>query len=259
MGFNKQLKWELEDPYVSLIFIFSLLMLGVAFYTKLFVVDVHDMPPELTPQTARFQGEINTAYLFPGLDDRSFVILALTGVLLSALTLRYDRDTRVAKSIYSLPVRNYEVVLAKFTTTFTVLFISSTTAALLAYIYAYGDTPGMIVGGMFSQRYLLLWLLYWLEAVLYVSAVSSFIALVSPNTFAAILGGTAALYIPPILGWDFLPPMVLTNGIGKAQTIFWDAGERLNTFLNTTFYPGILLPVILISATLIISEWRDVS
>ncbi|KUH31244.1 hypothetical protein APY94_12675 [Thermococcus celericrescens] len=254
---KEQLKWELEDPYVALIFVFSFVLLAVTFYTNLFSINANVMPMGL--EMARGQAAAGTAMLFPGLSDKSSTIFAITGVLLASLTIRYDRDTRVAKSVYSLPIRNHEVILAKFITVFTVLFLSAFSAAFVAYIYAYEDSPGMIKEGMLGQRYLLIHLMYWLEASLYVSALSSLIALLSPGTFASILGGITVMYIPEILDWDFLPPRILNDGLVKAHAVFWDPGEKLSVFFNTTFYAGLLLPLVVLSLTLVLSEWRDVS
>lgn len=197
--------------------------------------------------------------LFPGLSDKSTAIFAITGVLLTSLAIRYDRDTGVAKSVYSLPLRNYKVVLAKFIAVFVVLFLSAFSAALVAYLYSYGDSPTMIKEGMLGQRYLLIHILYWLEAALYVSSLSSMIAVLSPGTFAAILGGITVMYVPEILGWDFLPPRILNDGLIKAHAVFWDPWEKLGIFFNTTFYPCLLLPLVVLSLTLVLSEWRDVS
>lgn len=61
--FKEQLKWELEDPYVALIFVFSFLLLAVTFYTNLFDIDTNVMTMGLG--TAREHAAAGTAMLFP--------------------------------------------------------------------------------------------------------------------------------------------------------------------------------------------------
>ncbi|GAB6135947.1 ABC transporter permease [Thermococcus prieurii] len=256
---RKQLVWELEDPYISLIFIFSFILLAVTFYTELFKINTAFMPMGLNRATVDYYGAKTLATLFPGLSKEAFVVFSFTGVILASFLMRYDRDTGVARSVYSLPMRNYEGVLAKFLAVFIVLFISAFSAAFFAYLYAYGDSPRMIVRGLFGQRYFLLHLLYWFEATFYVSSVSSLIALLCPTTFAAILGGIAVMYVPGVLGWGFLPPDVLNSALIKAYFLFGGPGERVSTFFNRTFYAGLFLPLVAISLALIISEWRDVA
>ncbi|WP_054840403.1 hypothetical protein [Thermococcus sp. JCM 11816] len=205
--FKEQLKWELEDPYVALIFVFSFLLLAVTFYTNLFDIDtnVMTMGGWERPGSTRPLGLPCFFRDSPISPQRSLPLLGFS-------SHPWPSDTTgtrgVAKSVYSLPpLRNYEVVLAKFIAVFVVLFLSAFSAALVAYLYSYGDSPTMIKEGMLGQRYLLIHILYWLEAALYVSSLSSMIAVLSPpGTFAAILGGITVMYVPEILGWDFLLP-----------------------------------------------------
>ncbi|NJE02443.1 ABC transporter permease [Thermococcus sp. JdF3] len=253
-----QIRWELEDPYNLLVFIFGFVMLGITFFSGLTSNDTVFMiagPDEIiASESAKTLGLI-----LPRLGTEEYTIFALTGALLVSLMLRYDRDTRVAKSIYSLPVRNHSVVLSKALSAMVLLFLASILPALLAFLYIHGDVPELMRRALFGEGFLAGYLLYWAMMVLYVVSLSALVAMLSPNTFAALLGSITLLYAPLVLKLRSLPPAVIDDAFFKAYTTQFYPSDRVAAFLDGSFYVGLLLPAVMLGVALILSEWRDVS
>ena len=253
-----QMKWELEDPYNLIVFMFGFIMLGITFFSGLTRNDVVFMvsgPDEIiVSESAKTLG-----LTLPRLGTEEYTIFALTGALLVSLMMRYDRDTRVAKSVYSLPVRNYSVVLSKALSAMVLLFLASLLPAFLAFVYIHGDIPSLIGRALFGEGFLAGYLIYWAMMVLYVVSVSALVAMLSPNTFASLLGSITLLYAPLVLKLRSLPPAVIDDAFFKAYTTQFYPADRVAAFLDGSFYMGLLLPVVMLGAALILSEWRDVS
>ncbi|WP_297459046.1 ABC transporter permease [Thermococcus sp.] len=253
-----QMKWELEDPYNLIVFMFGFIMLGITFFSGLTRNDVVFMvsgPDEIiVSESAKTLG-----LTLPRLGTEEYTIFALTGALLVSLMMRYDRDTRVAKSVYSLPVRNYSVVLSKALSAMVLLFLASLLPAFLAFVYIHGDIPDLIGRALFGEGFLAGYLIYWAMMVLYVVSVSALVAMLSPNTFASLLGSITLLYAPLVLKLRSLPPAVINEAFFKAYTTQFYPADRVVTFLDGSFYTGLLLPVVMLGVALILSEWRDVS
>ena len=253
-----QMKWELEDPYNLIVFMFGFIMLGITFFSGLTRNDVVFMvsgPDEIiVSESAKTLG-----LTLPRLGTEEYTIFALTGALLVSLMMRYDRDTRVAKSVYSLPVRNYSVVLSKALSAMVLLFLASLLPAFLAFVYIHGDIPSLIGRALFGEGFLAGYLIYWAMMVLYVVSVSALVAMLSPNTFASLLGSITLLYAPLVLKLRSLPPAVIDDAFFKAYTTQFYPADRVAAFLDGSFYTGLLLPVVMLGVALILSEWRDVS
>ncbi|AEK73493.1 hypothetical protein GQS_07985 [Thermococcus sp. 4557] len=253
-----QIKWELEDPYNLIVFIFGFIMLGITFFSGLTSNDTVFMiaGPDsvIVSESAK-----NIGLTLPRLGVEEYTIFALTGALLVSLMLRYDRDTRVAKSVYSLPVRNHSVVLSKALSAMVLLFLASILPAFLAFIYIHGDIPGLIGRALFDEGFLVGYLLYWAMMVLYVVSLSALVAMLSPNTFASLLGSITLLYVPLVLKLRSLPPAVIDDAFFKAYTTQFYSSDRIAAFLDGSFNVGLLLPVAMLGMALILSEWRDVS
>ena len=253
-----QMKWELEDPYNLIVFMFGFIMLGITFFSGLTRNDVVFMvsgPDEIiVSESAKTLG-----LTLPRLGTEEYTIFALTGALLVSLMMRYDRDTRIAKSVYSLPVRNYSVVLSKALSAMVLLFLASLLPAFLAFVYIHGDIPDLIGRALFGEGFLAGYLIYWAMMVLYVVSVSALVAMLSPNTFASLLGSITLLYAPLVLKLRSLPPAVINEAFFKAYTTRFYPADRVVTFLDGSFYMGLLLPVVMLGVALILSEWRDVS
>jgi ABC-2 type transport system permease protein len=253
-----QMKWELEDPYNLIVFMFGFVMLGITFFSGLTRNDVTFMvsgPDEIiVSEAAKTLG-----LTLPRLGTEEYTIFALTGALLVSLMMRYDRDTRVAKSVYSLPVRNYSVVLSKALSAMVLLFLASLLPASLAFVYIHGDVSSLIGKALFDEGFLAGYLIYWAMMVLYVVSVSTLVAMLSPNTFASLLGSITILYAPLVLKLRSLPPAVIDDAFFKAYTTQFYPADRVAAFIDGSFYMGILLPAVMLGAALILSEWRDVS
>ncbi|KUH31914.1 hypothetical protein APY94_11375 [Thermococcus celericrescens] len=253
-----QIRWELEDPYNLIVFMFGFIMLGITFFSGLTGNDMVFMiagPDKIiVSESAK-----NIGLTLPRLGTEEYTIFALTGALLVSLMLRYDRDTRVAKSVYSLPVRNHSVVLSKTLSAMVLLCLASILPAFLAFVYIHGDIPGLIGRTLFGEGFLAGYLLYWAMMVLYVVSVSALVAMLSPNTFASLLGSITLLYVPLVLKLRSLPPAVIDDAFFKAYTTQFYPSDRIAAFLDGSFYMGLLLPVAMLGMALILSEWRDVS
>lgn len=253
-----QMRWELEDPYNIAVFTFGFIMLGVTFLSGLSSNDVEFMA--FGPDWAVVKSSAQTlGMLLPKLGTEGYSIFALTGALLASLMLRYDRDTGVARSVYSLPVRNYSIVLSKGLSAMILLFLASVLPAFLSFFYFYGDVPNLIRTALFSEGFLVGYLLYWTMMVLYVVSLSALMAVLLPNTFASLLGSITLLYAPIALKLRSLPPAVLHDAFFKAYTTQFYPADRIAAFIDGSFYVGLLLPVAMLGAALILSEWRDVS
>ncbi|ASJ11316.1 hypothetical protein A3L12_04180 [Thermococcus sp. P6] len=255
---RSHVKWELEDPYNIAVFMFGFIMLGITFFSRLTASAVEFMVSG--PDQVVAVSSTNTlGMILPRLGTEGYSIFALTGALLVALMLRYDRDTGVAKSVYSLPVRNHLVVLSKWFSAITLLFLAATLSAFLAFIYVYGDVPGLIKRALLDEGFLAGYLIYWAMMVFYVLSLSALVAILLPNTFAALLGSITLLYLPLVLKLRSLPPAVIDDAFFKAYTTHFSPGDRIAAFINGSFYMGLLLPVVMLGAALLLSEWRDVS
>ncbi|NJE60734.1 ABC transporter permease [Thermococcus sp. 21S7] len=253
-----QIRWELGDPYNLIVFIFGFIMLGITFFSSLTGNDVVFMVtgPDgiIVSESAKTLG-----LTLPRLGTEEYTIFALTGALLVSLMVRYDRDTRVAKSVYSLPVRNHSVVLSKALSAMVLLLLASILPAFLAFIYIHGDVPDLIGRALFDEGFLAGYLLYWAMMVLYVVSLSALVAMLSPNTFASLLGSITLLYVPLVLKLRSLPPAVIDDAFFKAYTTQFYPSDRIAAFLDGSFHMGLLLPAVMLGVALILSEWRDVS
>lgn len=194
----------------------------------------------------------------PLLSDEVYTTFMLTAVLLSSLVLRNDRDTRFALSLYSLPVGRKKLVLTKILTVFIMLFTASFLPFILTVTYIFGDTGDFILTALLSKGLLPLYLFYWALAVLYAVAVSSLVALASPNTFVSIMAGLALLHVPFSLGISFLPPTVLNLAIFHAYTSGTSTSGWVSELASSAFISCVLLPLFLIRLTLYVAERRDV-
>lgn len=253
-----QIRWELEDPYNLIVFMFGFIMLGITFFSGLTSNDTVFMiaGPDsvIVSESAK-----NIGLTLPRLGVEEYTIFALTGALLVSLMLRYDRDTRVAKSVYSLPVRNHSVVLSKALSAMVLLFLASILPAFLAFFYIYGDVPNLVKKALLDEGFLAGYILYWVMMVLYVVSLSALVAMLSPNTFASLLGSITLLYVPLVLKLRNLPPAIIDDAFFKAYTTQFYPADRIVAFLDGSFYVGLLLPAVMLGIALILSEWRDVS
>ncbi|MCD6373618.1 MAG: hypothetical protein J7L37_08785 [Thermococcus sp.] len=150
------------------------------------------------------------------------------------------------------------LVLSKVLAVFVLLFTASFLPFILTVAYIFGDTGGFILDAFLSRGLLPLYLLYWTLAVLYAVAISSILALVSPNTFVSIMAGLSALYVPYSLGASFLPPRVLNTAIFRAYTSEIALSGWIPHLLSSAFLSCVVLPVLLIALAVCVVERRDV-
>ncbi|MCD6558742.1 MAG: ABC transporter permease [Palaeococcus sp.] len=254
----KHIKWELDDYLNLSIFAFGFILLGVTLHVQAlkggpsFTVS----PPE--PEKLLHNSIIAMGISLPRLEGDSFIILALTGTLLASLILRYEKDSRVAMSIYSLPTKNCELVGAKIISGLILLILATIIPHFLASVYTYGDSPNLLKAALIDEGFLGLYVVYWFLASFYIIAVASFVAELSPNTFASILGGILVFYLPLVFNLSYLPPEILNKSFLIAVAKGTGAVNRLLLFLKSTFIPCLLVPMISIVLTLLAGEWRDV-
>jgi len=253
-----QLNWELNDHLNLLVFMFGSILTGITFHIHLLErgINFSVNPPTISQIFLESMRALGLS--FPRLAEDIYTILVITGVLLSSLTLRYDKDTRLAMSIYSLPVKNYKLVLTKFIASFILLFLSVIIPFFLTLFYTYGDAPNLLKGALFGEGFFISYFMFWLLACVYVISLSSLIAELSPNLFASLLGGITLLYLPKILNITYLPPAVLNSAFLTSQTAFGSVAQKVLMLVDKAFVSCILIPLVLLGMTLLISEWRDV-
>ncbi|NJE00333.1 ABC transporter permease [Thermococcus sp. JdF3] len=254
----KILRWELEDPLNLAVFAFGFLLIGTSLFLRGIRVSNHFMVSPPSEDLIRTFSWRAMGISVPLLSDEVYTAFMLTAVLLSSLVLRNDRDTRFALSLYSLPVERKRLVLSKVLAVFIVLFTASFLPFILTVTYIFGDTGNFLLTAFLSKGLLPLYLLYWALAVLYAVAVSSLVALISPNTFVSIMAGLALLYVPYSLGASSLPPAVLNTAIFHAYTSGVSPSGWLSELVSSAFLSCVLLPVFLIALALYLAERRDV-
>ncbi|NJE62506.1 ABC transporter permease [Thermococcus sp. 21S7] len=254
----KILRWELEDPLNLAVFAFGFLLIGTSLFLKGIRVSNHFMVSPPSEDFIRAFSYRTMGVSVPLLSDEVYTAFMLTAVLLASLVLRNDRDTRFALSLYSLPVGRKRLVLSKVLAVFVMLFVASFVPFLLTVIYIFGDTGNFFLTAFFSKGLLPLYLLYWTLAVLYAVAVSSFVAMGSPNTFVSVMVGLSVLYLPHSFGVSSLPPAVLNSAIFHAYTSGVSLSHWFGELLSSAFLSCVLLPFLLIAMTLYLAERRDV-
>ncbi|QDA30514.1 ABC transporter permease [Thermococcus indicus] len=254
----KILCWELEDPLNLAVFAFGFLLIGTSLFLRGIRVSNHFMVSPPSEDFIRAFSWRAMGISVPLLSDEVYTAFMLTAVLLASLVLRNDRDTRFALSLYSLPVGRKRLVLSKVLAVFIMLFVASFVPFLLTVLYIFGDTGNFFLTAFLSKGLLPLYLLYWTLAVLYVVAVSSLVAMGSPNTFVSVMVGLSVLYLPHSFGVSSLPPAVLNSAIFHAYTSGVSPSGWSMELLSSAFLPCVLLPLFLIALTLYLAERRDV-
>ncbi|KUH32303.1 hypothetical protein APY94_10425 [Thermococcus celericrescens] len=254
----KILHWELEDPLNLTAFAFGFLLIGTSLFIRGIRVSTHFIAFPPSEDIIRASSWRTMGISVPLLSDEVYTAFMLTAVLLASLVLRNDRDTRFALSLYSLPVERKRLVLSKVLAVFIMLFTASFLPFILTVTYIFGDTGDFLLTALLSKGLLPLYLLYWALAVLYAVAVSSLVALSSPNTFVSVMAGLSVLYLPHSFRISSLPPAVLNSAIFHAYTSGVSPSGWFMELLSSAFLSCVFLPFFLIALALYLAERRDV-
>ncbi len=173
-------------------------------------------------------------------------------LLLGALTFRYDRDSGVAKSVYSLPYSNDEIFGIKLIS----LLIYGFLMLLLPFAYVAITTYASIAGYLpeITSRFLSDALLLVAFLVLYLIAVATLVSLASPpNAFLAFMAGFAVIYAPKILGNSSMPPALFINALHLCGSTDFNVFKA--AYLE---WGGIVVPIVIFLLSWVLIRRRDV-
>lgn len=247
------LKWEFNDVIKNVLFLFGLVLVGMSM--KKSIMDVNYIPgfasgteiklfgPSLAHGVA---GEIHGMLYLSDV----WTLMGFLTLLLGALSFRYDRDSGVARSIYSLPYSNTEIFGVKLLSilVYSVLMILLPFAyvTLTGYTSIAGYLPEVTSGFMSDALIIVLFL------ILYLVAVATLVSLASPNAFLAFMVGFTIVYAPKILGLESIPPALFTYALHRC-------GSTDFTPLTAQYLGwGIAVPLLLLGAALVLIRRRDV-
>ncbi len=254
MGRLKTLvKWEFNDVIKNVLFLFGLVLVGISM--KKSIMDVNYIPGFASgteiklfgPSRAHgVAGEIHgMLYLSDVWTLMSFLIL-----LLGALSFRYDRDSGVARSIYSLPYSNTEIFGVKLLSVlvYTVLMVLLPFAyvTLTSYASIAGYLPEITSSFLGDALVLVVFL------VLYLISVATLTSLAAPNAFLAFIVGFAVIYAPRVTGSSEIPPQLFINAISRCGS------TDFTPFTAQYIGWGILVPLALFAVSWILIKRRDV-
>jgi len=249
----KLFRWEMNDVIKNVLLFFGILLVGMAMKRSLMEVSSivgFASGTEVQLFGASKASGISTSILgLLSLDD-VWTLLSFLILLLGALTFRYDRDSGVAFSVYSLPYSNTEIFGIKLLS----LLIYGLAMILLPFTYISVTTYASIASylpkitsGFIGEALVLVVFL-----VLYLIAVATLTSLISPNAFLAFMVGFAMIYAPRVTGISNLPPQLFINAISRS-------GSSNFTLLTTQYVCwGLLVPLALFALSWVLIRRRDV-
>lgn len=251
-----QLKWELNDPLTLTVFLFGFLMTGIAFVRDALRMGAVGMLNPFNPESAVHYATMIPKLALPGVSQEAYSVLVFVAVMLSSLSIRGDIDSLAALTVYSLPIRKWKLFTVKFTSTFLLTLLSFVLPYFLALGYVLSGSPALLTGILGDGVWINV-LAFLLMTVFYTISVSLFVAVLSPNSFAAILGGLTVLYVPVILGVSSLPPFNISGAMSSYLTAVAYGMEHAGSPYAGVVRVGFFVPSILLAASMIISERRD--
>ncbi|AHL22557.1 ABC-2 transporter permease [Thermococcus nautili] len=247
------LKWEFNDVIKDVLFLLGLVLVGMSMKQSIMDVDysagfVSGISISLFGPS-KSTGVLHAILGMMSLEDVWTLVGFLT-LLLGALSFRYDRDSGVARSIYSLPYSNTEIFGVKLLS----ILVYSVLMVLLPFAYvtvtSYASIAGYlpeVTSGFMSDA-----LIIALFLILYLVAVATFVSLASPNAFLAFMVGFTVVYAPKILGLESIPPALFTYALHRCGS------TDFTPFTAQYLGWGIAVPLLLLGAALVLIRRRDV-
>lgn len=241
------IKWELDDPIRNLIFLVGFVLFSISFKSNIYNISSGGS----TSLNYTFQN-LWTIY-FTMFSSDSYLILVLTSLLISVIGIRYERDTKFALSLYALPIKKWKISLIKFFVDIIFSYIAFFGSYLLVLIYTFSDIPKLFKESLTVNHTIFYIVTFFLFVSLYVLSISHFVSTIAPNTFAALLLGIVFLYLPRFLGLLDLPPYLFMQAFLHMRNPI----IRKQIMENLVLW-GIFVPLLILFASLVLSEWRDV-
>jgi len=249
----KLFRWEMNDIVKNVLLFFGILLVGMAMKRSLMSVSSSvgfASGTEIQLFSASKASGVSTSILgMLSLDD-AWTLLSFLILLLGALTFRYDRDSGVALSVYSLPYSNTEIFGVKLLSLlihgFTMVLLPFAYVTVTTYASMVGYLPGITSGFIDDALALVTFL------VLYLIAVATLTSLASPNAFLAFMLGFAVIYAPRVTGVSKLPPQLFINAISRSGS------TDFTPFTVQYIGWGLLVPMALFVLSWVLIRGRDV-
>jgi len=249
----KLFRWEMNDVVKNVLLFFGIILLGMAMKESLMGVSssvrfASGMEIQLFG-VSKASGVLTSILGMLSLDD-VWTLMGFLVLLLGALTFRYDRDSGVARSIYSLPYSNTEIFGVKLLS----LLIYGFVMFLLPFAYVSMTTYAGILKYLpdITSNFLSDALVLVIFLVLYLVAVATFVSLASPNAFLAFMVGFAVIYAPRVTGLSNVPPVLFINAISRSGS------TDFTPFTMNYICWGILVPLALFTLSWVLIRRRDV-
>ncbi len=245
--------WEFNDIIKNILFLSGLVLLGMSMKRAIMYVgyvsgfasgaEIRLFGPSSASGTS---GSIHgMLYLSDVWTLMGFLVL-----LLGALAFRYDRDSGVARSIYSLPYSNTEIFGVKLLSILVYSFLMVLLPFAYVTITSYASIAGYIPA--ITSNFLRDALILVAFLVLYLVAVATVVSLASPNAFLAFMVGFTVIYAPKILGLGSIPPALFTYALNRCGS------TDFTPFTVQYLGWGIVVPLLLLGVSLFLVERRDV-
>ncbi|ASJ09357.1 hypothetical protein A3L11_08985 [Thermococcus siculi] len=251
-----QLEWELNDPLKLGVFLFGFLLTGLAFFKAALGMGATGMLDPFDQESAVHYAGIIPRLALPILSQEAYSVLVFVAVMLSSLSIRGEMDSLAALTVYSLPIRKWKLFLTKFVSVFALTALSFVVPYFLAVGYVLSGSPSLLRGILGNGVWANI-LAFFLIAVFYTVSVSLFMAILSPNSFASILGGLALLYAPVILGISTLPPFNISAAMSSYLTSVAYGVGGADVAYGSVVGVGFFIPSALLAASVVLSERRD--
>ncbi|NJE02934.1 hypothetical protein [Thermococcus sp. MV11] len=246
-------RWEMNDIVKNVLLLLGLVLTGMAmkqFLMSTGQYSVFTSGTEIQLFGATNAGKVSTSIQgLLSLDD-VWTLLSFLILLLGALTFRYDRDSGVARSIYSLPYSNTEIfgvkLLSLIIYAFAMVLLPFAYVTLTTYASIAGHLPEITSGFLGDALLLVAFLL------LYLVAVATLVSLASPNAFLAFMVGFAVIYAPRVTGSSGIPPQLFINAITRSGS------TGFTPFTAEYLGWGVLVPLVLFALSWVLIRRRDV-
>ncbi|ANF23443.1 hypothetical protein [Thermococcus piezophilus] len=246
-------RWKMNNLVKSVLLLFGILLAGMAMKQSLMTVS-SSMGFASGAQIELFgpskASGVSTAILGMLPLDDVWTLISFLVLLLGALTFRYDRDSGVAKSVYSLPYSNDEFLWIKLLSFliygFLVVLLPFAYVTLTTYASIAGYLPEITSNFMTDAQIILTFL------VLYLMAIATVVSLASPNAFLAFMVGFALIYAPRVIGTSEIPPQLFIDAIARSGS------ADFTPFTLHYFGWGLLVPAVLFAVSWVLIRRRDV-
>ncbi|NJE10405.1 MYXO-CTERM sorting domain-containing protein [Thermococcus sp. MAR1] len=246
-------RWEMNDVVKNVLLLFGILLVGMAM--KQSIMGVNSSMGFVSGTEIELFGPLrakevaSSIQILLSLDD-VWTLMGFLVLLLGALTFRYDRDSGVARSIYSLPYSNGELFGVKLLS----LLIYGFTMILLPFAYVSVTTYASILKYLpqITSNFLSDALVLVIFLVLYLVAVATFVSLASPNAFLAFMVGFAVIYAPRVTGLSNVPPVLFINALHRSGS------SDFTPFTVHYIGWGLLVPLALFALSWVLIRRRDV-